>query len=173
MSDAILDPKTDNSKLQASVAYLPGSQKSLSWAPEIIMLFWEVLQCNKRFRSFIVDTDRAHDFMILVLYYATENKDDISKQGIVRMCVFILQTLSVEATFGARLNTPFQGQETLPLIVRIPNFRGTYADFLITVCLVSHHHFVVMLTRNKSLFTISSREAKANLTLYTLLSSLS
>jgi hypothetical protein len=30
------------------------------------MLFWEALQCNKRFRSFIIDTDRAHDFVVLV-----------------------------------------------------------------------------------------------------------
>jgi len=97
------------------------------------MLFWEILQCNKRFRSFIVDTDRVHDFMVLILFYAMENKDDISKQGIVRMCVFILQTLSVETSFGERLNKPFQGQETLPPTIRIPNFRGTYADFLITV----------------------------------------
>lgn len=97
------------------------------------MLFWEVLQCNKRFRSFIVDTDRAHDFVVLVLFHAIQNRHDASKQGIVRMCVFVLQTLSVEPTFGERLNKSFQGQETLPQIIRIPDFHGTYADFLIIV----------------------------------------
>lgn len=95
------------------------------------MLFWEVLQCNRRFRSFIVDTDRAHDFLILVLFYALEHRNDASKQGIVRMCVFVLQTLSMEPTFGARLNKPFRGQESLPPVMRIPNFGGSYADFLI------------------------------------------
>lgn len=98
------------------------------------MLFWEALQCNKRFRSFIIDTDRAHDFVVLVLYYAIDQRNDPTKQGLVRMCVFVLQTLSVEPQFGKSLNKTFEGQESLPPSIRIPNFHGTYADYLITVC---------------------------------------
>ncbi len=126
---------TEFKQLQASASYLPGSQKSLAWAPEMLMLFWEALQCNKRFRSFIIDTDRAHDFVILVLFYATEGKNDPNKHGLVRMCVFILQTMSVEANFGKSLNKRFEGQDTLPPSIRIQNFHGTYADYLITVSL--------------------------------------
>lgn len=122
-----------NQPLQATSSYLPGSQKSLTWAPEMIMLFWEVLQCNKRFRSFIVDTDRVHDFVVHILFYAIQYKNDASNVGIVRMCVFVLQTLSVEPSLGERLNTPFNGQDALPNSVRIPNFRGTYTDFLLMV----------------------------------------
>lgn len=95
------------------------------------MLFWEILQCNKRFRSFIVDTERAHDFVILALFYALEYKNDATKQGVVRMCAFLLQTLSVETNFGINLNKYFEGQESLPISIRVPGFRGTYADFLI------------------------------------------
>lgn len=113
-------------------SYVPTVAKALPWAPEMLILFWELLQCNKRFRSFIIDTDRAHDFLVLVLYYAMEAKDDPARQGTVRMCVFILQTLSVEPSFGRRLSKPFAGQETLPAILRIPNFHGSYADYLIT-----------------------------------------
>jgi hypothetical protein len=113
-------------------SYVPTVSKALPWAPEMLVLFWELLQCNKRFRSFIIDTDRAHDFVVLVLYYAMDAKDDPARQGIVRMCVFILQTLSVEPTFGRRLNKPFVGQDSLPSTLRIPNFHGTYADYLIT-----------------------------------------
>lgn len=97
------------------------------------MLFWEALQCNKRFRSFIIDTDRAYDFVILVLFYAMEGKNDPNKHGLVRMCVFILQTMSVEANFGKSLNKRFEGQDSLPPIIKIQNFHGTYADYLITV----------------------------------------
>lgn len=106
------------------------------------MLFWEALQCNKRFRSFIIDTDRAHDFVVLVLYYAIDQRNDPSKQGLVRMCVFVLQTLSVEPQFGKSLNKTFEGQESLPQSIRIPNFHGTYADYVITVCFqdLSFHH---------------------------------
>jgi hypothetical protein len=102
-------------------------------APETLALFWELLQCNKRFRSYLIDTDRARDFVVLVLYYAIEAKEDPSKQGIVRMCVFILQTLSVEEKFGRKLNWAFTFQETLPSVLQIQNFHGSYADFLIGV----------------------------------------
>ena len=125
--------RTLNQPLQGIVSYLPGSQKSLKWYPETIMLFWETLQCNKRFRSFIIDTDRGHEFMTLILFYATDYKLDPSKQGIVRMCVFVLQTLSTEPNFGKLLNQDFETQDTLPATIKLVDFRGTYADFLIIV----------------------------------------
>lgn len=98
-----------------------------------MMLFWEALQCNKRFRSFIIDTDRVHDFVILIMYYALEYRLDPSKSGVVRMCVFVLQTLSTEFKFGKSLNKRFEGQNSLPASVRIPSFSGSYADYLIIV----------------------------------------
>jgi hypothetical protein len=99
----------------------------------MLMLFWELLQCNKRFRSFIVDSNRAHDFIIICIFYAIEHKADPAKQGVVRMCIFILQTLSVEPSFGRNLFQKFEAQETLPQSIRHANFRGTYGDFLIIV----------------------------------------
>ena len=99
----------------------------------MIMLFWETIQCNKRFRSFIVDTDRGHDFVILMLFYALEYRMDPARQGIVRMCVFVLQTLSAEDNFGNGLNKKFERQETLPATIKIDHFNGTHADFLIAV----------------------------------------
>lgn len=119
--------------MQASSSYLPGSQKSVKWAPEMLMLYWELLQCNKRFRSFIVDSNRAHDFMVICIFYAMEHKTDPAKQGVVKMCIFILQTLSVEPGFGKNLFKKFEAQDTLPQSICLPNFRGTYGDFLIIV----------------------------------------
>ncbi|KAJ5350366.1 hypothetical protein N7541_008093 [Penicillium brevicompactum] len=120
-----------NQPMQATNSYLPGSQKSVKWAPEMLVLFWETLQCNKRFRSFIIDSNRSHDFLVLCVFYATEYKSDPSKQGIVRMCIFILQTMSAEPTFSKSLNNPFEAQDTLPQSIRLPKFRGSYGDFLI------------------------------------------
>ncbi|KAL7795353.1 high-temperature-induced dauer-formation domain-containing protein [Trichoderma ceciliae] len=120
-----------NQPLQEKTSYLPGSHSSSNLAPEVLMLFWELIQCNKRFRSFIIDTDRAHDFVVLALFYALEYKNEASKQGVVRMCAFLLQTLSVEQSFGSHLNKMFEGQESLPASIRINGFRGTYADFLL------------------------------------------
>jgi High-temperature-induced dauer-formation protein len=56
------------------------------------------------------------------------------------MCVFLLQTLSVEPNFGKNLNKKFEAQETLPPTIRLQNFNGTYADFLIHVSVL---HYVV------------------------------
>ncbi|KAF3002815.1 hypothetical protein G7054_g10552 [Neopestalotiopsis clavispora] len=120
-----------NQPFHANNSYIPGAQSTTKFSPEIIMLFWEITQCNKRFRAYMIDTERAHDFVILILYYATEYKTDASKQGVVRMCAFLLQTLSVEPKFGINLNKAFDGQDLLPTVIRIPNFRGTYADYLI------------------------------------------
>ncbi|KAI1155745.1 high-temperature-induced dauer-formation protein-domain-containing protein [Nemania diffusa] len=129
----ILDGMTRilNQPIQSNTSYLPGTQATARFFPEIIMLFWEVTQCNKRFRSYMIDTQRAHDFVILILFYATEYKLDASKQGLVRMCAFLLQTLSVEKNFGINLNKNFGAPDTLPTVIRIPNFKGTYGDFLI------------------------------------------
>lgn len=122
-----------NQPLQASMSYIPSTQSNAKCSSEMIMLFWEITQCNKRFRSFIIDTDRSHDFIILILFYALEYKLDPSKQGVVRMCVFLLQTMSVEPNFGKNLNKRFEAQDTLPSSIRIQSFNGTYADFLIHV----------------------------------------
>lgn len=127
-----------NQPIQANISYIPGTQSTTRFSPEIIMLFWEITQCNKRFRSFMIDTQRAHDFVILILFYATEYKADASKQGVVRMCAFLLQTLSVEKNFGVNLNKQFEGQDTLPAVIRVPGFKGTYADFLIQVSIISY-----------------------------------
>ncbi|KAK0356729.1 hypothetical protein LTS02_002788 [Friedmanniomyces endolithicus] len=118
--------------ISGASSFIPGQQKQVPWAPEMLILFWELLQVNKRFRSFIIETDRAHDFVVLVLFYAISAKDQPSKQGIVRMCVLILQTMSVEPAFGSRLNKPFVGHDSLPSVLRITNFHGSYADFLLT-----------------------------------------
>jgi hypothetical protein len=123
-----------NAPLNASSSYIPGNPTKFT--SEMLMLFWEITQCNKRFRSFIIDTGRSHDFLVLIIFYAIEYKLDASKQGVVRMCVFLLQTLSVEPNFGKNLNKKFEAQETLPPTIRLQNFNGTYADFLIHVSLV-------------------------------------
>ncbi|KAL8750244.1 MAG: hypothetical protein Q9184_006490 [Pyrenodesmia sp. 2 TL-2023] len=123
--------RTLNQPLHATSSYLPGTQKHVKWAPEMLMLFWEAIQCNKRFRTHIIESEHGAEFAVMVLYYALEYKNDAARQGVVRMCVFILQTLSTEPAFGKSLNRRFFGQESLPLEVRIPDLNGTYADFVI------------------------------------------
>lgn len=110
---------------------VPGLNRPYHWAPEMQILFWELLQVNKRFRAFITETDRAHDFLILTMYYIMVHKDEQSKMSLVRMGILTLQTMSVESSFGKRLNKEFVSQESLPTPLRINKFHGSYADFLI------------------------------------------
>lgn len=79
-----------------------------------------------------MNTDRAHDFVVLTIFYAMDQRHDPSKHGLVRMCIFVLQSLSTEPNFGKSLNKVFENHETLPASIREPNFNGTYADFLIS-----------------------------------------
>lgn len=99
----------------------------------MLTLLWELTQCNRRFRRYLIETGCALDYVIMLLFYAIDAKDHSSRHGTLRLCVFALQTLSTEATFAKKLNAPFAHSETLPLVMRVPNFHGSYADFLICV----------------------------------------
>src|SRR3954447_17938515 len=56
--------------------------------------------------------------------------------GLVRMCAFILQTLSGDRDFGVKLNKAFENHGSLPGNVRIHAFHGTYADYMISVNII-------------------------------------
>lgn len=49
------------------------------------------------------------------------------------MCAFMLQTLSSNKEYSARLNKTFTTHSSLPSSIRLYAFNGTYADFLIIV----------------------------------------
>jgi hypothetical protein len=74
-----------------------------------------------------------------------EYRTEPSKQGIVRLCIFILQTMSAEPNFGKSLNIKFEAQETLPQSIRLLKFRGSYADYLIMVWSILPRHAAKML----------------------------
>nr|POE72805.1 protein hid1 [Quercus suber] len=112
-------------------SYVPAALKLSNGSPESIIFLWEMIKTNKRFRSFIVETDRAHDLIVMVLCCAVEAKDDMAKHGVLRLCILLLQTLSQDKEFATRLNMPLAGAESLPARLKITNFHGSYADFLI------------------------------------------
>ncbi|KAI9303824.1 high-temperature-induced dauer-formation protein-domain-containing protein [Cunninghamella echinulata] len=117
--------------LQASNTYLPRSTKRVQCNIEMIMLCWKLLECNQRFKNYLTESTRTLDLMVILIYYSIESKSNIAQVGVVRMCAFILQTLSSERQFGIKLNNPFIGHSSLPPIARIPAFHGTYGDYLI------------------------------------------
>ncbi|KAI1318897.1 hypothetical protein EDD11_005531 [Mortierella claussenii] len=117
--------------MTASSTYLPGSTKQVKCHYETLMLCWKTLELNKRFRNYLLDTNRVLDIVIMLLYFALEHMQDTVHIDLVKMCAYILQTLSKDRAFGSCLNKPFEGHASLPASVRIQSFHGTYGDYLI------------------------------------------
>ena len=57
----------------------------------------------------------------------------VDHANMLRMCLCILHSMSVDPRFGTQLNRPFVEHGQLPASVRLPSFSGTYNDFLIIV----------------------------------------
>lgn len=74
------------------------------------------------------------DYLVILLFYARDAVLDDMKSGIMKTAIFVIQSLSVEAAFNSKLNTPFLHVGSLPPVMRVDNFHGSYADFLICVC---------------------------------------
>lgn len=100
--------------------------------------------------------------MTLILFYAMEYKTDPTKQGVVRMCVFVLQTLSSESNFGKLLNQDFDTQDTLPATIKLDAFSGTFADFLIIVSQTTKCAEIACDANVYSQYIRSSHPAKAS-----------
>ena len=114
-----------------------GKTSAAHHATEMISFLWELIQCNKRFRRYLCETKVGMDYLVILLFYARDSVGDEMKQGLMRMAIFVIQSLSVEAAFNAKLNTPFLHVGSLPPVMRVENFHGSYADFLICVRLSS------------------------------------
>ncbi|KAI7897730.1 high-temperature-induced dauer-formation protein-domain-containing protein [Cokeromyces recurvatus] len=111
--------------------YLPGSTKRTDCFVNVMMLCWKLIETNSRFTSYLFETDRSLDLTITLIFHAMDNKDKIAQAGLVRMCIFMLQTLSSNKDYCTKLNKPFTTHSSLPASIRVYAFNGTYADFLI------------------------------------------
>ena len=98
----------------------------------MILLLWEALYTNRKFLHYIIESGRALDLLVLLIYYAKESQ----MEGIGRVCVFCMQTMSAELSFGQMLNRPFEAHNALPQSIQIKNFHGKYSDYFISVGLL-------------------------------------
>lgn len=117
--------------INASSSYLPGARKEIPWSMELAMLFWDLVQCNKKFKHFLIGTERMHDFLVIMLYYINDKSSDGSKINIVRLCTYELLYLTSDTTFATSLSKTFNGQGSVPGTFQLPVFNGSYADYLI------------------------------------------
>ncbi|KAF9452228.1 hypothetical protein P691DRAFT_795201 [Macrolepiota fuliginosa MF-IS2] len=105
---------------------LPGSRKAIPHINETIIFCWKVIELNKKFRLYILDSDKSMILLAYLLSYALEIKDKPQQHGLCRALSYIIQTLSAEKAFGMKLSGPVKGQVPTKY-----NNGGTMADFLI------------------------------------------
>ncbi|KAF9951266.1 hypothetical protein BGZ72_007201 [Mortierella alpina] len=67
---------SDQKELLASSTYLPGSTKQVKCYHETLMLCWKTLELNKRFRTYLLETNRVLDIVVILLYFSLEHKLD-------------------------------------------------------------------------------------------------
>ncbi|KAI0340618.1 hypothetical protein BDW22DRAFT_1360028 [Trametopsis cervina] len=105
---------------------LPGSRKSVPYIAEAVIFFWKMIELNKKFRAHLLDSERAMDILAYLLCYGLEIKDKPEQHGLCRAISYIVQSLSAEHAFGAKMSTPIKAQ--LPPKA---NWLGNAGDFLI------------------------------------------
>ncbi|KAI0736870.1 high-temperature-induced dauer-formation protein-domain-containing protein [Fomitopsis betulina] len=105
---------------------LPGSKRSVPHIAENIIFFWKMIDLNKKFRLYVLDSDRATDVLAYLLCYGIEIKDKPQQHGLCRTISYIIQSISAERTFGQKLSSPIKAQ----LPQKWSNL-GTAADFMI------------------------------------------
>ena len=120
-------------QIHGNFSYTLAKDRAVAWAPEMITLLWELVQCNKNVRRYLVETNCILDYVVVILYYCLDAMTDAAKHGILRMGVFFLQSMSTEPGFAIKINGVFRHPESLPPVMRIANFHGSYTDFLICV----------------------------------------
>ncbi|KAH9934896.1 high-temperature-induced dauer-formation protein-domain-containing protein [Fomitopsis serialis] len=105
---------------------LPGSRKSIPYIAESIIFFWKMIDLNKKFRAYVLDSDKATDILAYLLCYGIEIKDKPQQHGFCRTISYIVQSISAERIFGQKLASPVKTQ----LPQKWSNL-GTAADFMI------------------------------------------
>ncbi|KAK6910396.1 hypothetical protein I203_104428 [Kwoniella mangroviensis CBS 8507] len=106
--------------------YLPGSKRPIPYILETYILLWRLVDLNKRFRQYLLDSGKALDVVCYILVTSLDLKDDPAHHGLLRLLSYLLQTLSADKAFAVSLNQTIR--------MAIPSkwaVAGTAADFLI------------------------------------------
>ncbi|KDN39617.1 hypothetical protein K437DRAFT_9733 [Tilletiaria anomala UBC 951] len=108
--------------------------------PETLILLWSLIDHNPRFRNFVLDdVYRAPQLLCDLLYFTLANKDNLAQQGLVRLCVFMLQDISAERAFAINISkVGSYPKGKLPAKFAPSGGEGSAADLLVQ----SVYHFL-------------------------------
>ncbi|KTW29776.1 hypothetical protein T552_04096 [Pneumocystis carinii B80] len=111
-------------------SYFPAIEKHMKYCPEVIMFLWKVFQINNSFKEYLINSKNSLDYLVLLLSYTLEYRKELSKFGLIRICISILQTLSRESAFCKKLNATFEHYKILPVNIKLIS-KDNYMDFII------------------------------------------
>ncbi|KAG5438788.1 hypothetical protein PCANB_002508 [Pneumocystis canis] len=117
--------------VQIGSFYFPVTEKSIKYCPEMIMLLWKAFQINHHFKNYLINTNNIMDYIVLLLCYSLEHKKETSHVGLIKICILILQSLSLEPSFYEKLNAGFEHYKILPVSIKTISIKDTYTDFII------------------------------------------
>ncbi|KAI1787945.1 high-temperature-induced dauer-formation protein-domain-containing protein [Ganoderma leucocontextum] len=105
---------------------LPGSKKAVPYVVEAVVFLWKMVEFNKKFRAYLLDSERGMDILAYLLCYGLEMKDKPEQHGMCRVLSYLIQSLSAERAFGLKLSSPIRAQ-----IPQKFSTMGTAGDFMI------------------------------------------
>ncbi|KLO07390.1 hypothetical protein SCHPADRAFT_922914 [Schizopora paradoxa] len=105
---------------------LPGSRKPIPYILETIVFLWKAIDLNKKFRNYILESGKVVRLLAYLLCYCMEAKDKPQQHGVCRAISYIIQSLSSENAFGAKLAFPMK----VPLPAKW-SVQGNVGDFVI------------------------------------------
>ncbi|PWN47453.1 hypothetical protein IE53DRAFT_390420 [Violaceomyces palustris] len=110
---------------------------------ETLMLLWKLLEHNPRFRSFVLeDQNLCPQLLSFLLHLSLNYKDSLPLQGLVRLCVFMLQDLSSESCFSTNISRPGSGSK-----VHLPNRFGVTGGGCATDFLIQSVYLLIATTK--------------------------
>ncbi|RXW24176.1 hypothetical protein EST38_g1654 [Candolleomyces aberdarensis] len=105
---------------------LPGARKPVPYVHEAILFFWKMIELNKKFQKYVLESDKCMDLVGYLLSYCVEVKDKPHQHGLCRAISYIIQALSAEPAFGVKLAEPMKALPTTTW-----NGVGTGGDLLV------------------------------------------
>lgn len=70
--------------------------------PDSLIILWRLSMYNSKFRTYLLD-ERSPELVSHLLYHALNNKDNVARQGLVRLVTFMLQDLSCDQAFAVHI----------------------------------------------------------------------
>lgn len=128
-----------------------------SWTTEIVVLIWELIQCNKNFKNFVY-SKKVQELMVTTLYYIKFYRNDpIWKPNLIRILCYFTLYLSSDDLVTTKLLSPFPSSyysNQIPNFYKLntsgPPSNLSYRDFLvIQICtMLTTDDFDITITPN-------------------------